>query len=237
MAGSGKVYAEDMNMMSPPATADMAPYVKKEYQEEMDMMQDQATEAASRQMASGPLGTENRTDPGALSSQQQAYKMQNDGVMPGSVRSSYAMDGMNSQPAPMAQADQRHMGVRERLESLRKLFAEEDMNDTVKNIQQDWELEDQKMSTLASRNVRAGFHSTQPVKPIGIDNVEEAPASGDLRGYLANKIQNVQDRSNPNKLQDEQLLDQRKSQDDGPTFKFKASTLTHIAELRGQGQQ
>ena len=34
------------------------------------------------------------------------------------------------------------------------------------------------------------------------------------------------------------MLDQRKSQDDtGPKFKFKASTLTHIAELRGQGQE
>ena len=44
------------------------------------------------------------------------------------------MDATNSQPAPMAQADARHMGVRERLESLRKLFAEEDVNDTVKNI-------------------------------------------------------------------------------------------------------
>jgi len=59
--------------------------------------------------------------------------MQN-GAMPGSVRSSYGTDAINSQPAPMAQADQRHMGVRERLESLRKLFAEEDINDTVKNI-------------------------------------------------------------------------------------------------------
>lgn len=44
------------------------------------------------------------------------------------------------------------------------------------------------MGAMASRNVRAGFHSTQPVKPIGIDTAEEVPASGDLRGYLANKI-------------------------------------------------
>lgn len=57
-------------MTNPPATADtMLPYQKREYQEDMDtMMQDQATEAASRQLASGPHGTEARTDPGALSS-------------------------------------------------------------------------------------------------------------------------------------------------------------------------
>ena len=59
--------------------------------------------------------------------------MQNVG-MPGSVRSSYGIDAINSQQALMAQADARHMGVRERLESLRKLFAEEDVNDTVKYI-------------------------------------------------------------------------------------------------------
>jgi hypothetical protein len=47
------------------------------------------------------------------------------------------------------------------------------------------------MGALASRNTRAGFHSTQPVKPLGIDDAEEVPAPGDLRGYLANKIQNV----------------------------------------------
>ena len=44
------------------------------------------------------------------------------------------------------------------------------------------------MGALASRNARGGFHSTQPVKPIGIDNVEDVTAPGDLRGYLANKI-------------------------------------------------
>jgi len=30
---------------------------------------------------------------------------------------------------------------------LRKLFAEEDINETVKNIQNDWELEEQKILT------------------------------------------------------------------------------------------
>ena len=34
------------------------------------------------------------------------------------------------------------MEVKEKLESLRKLFAEEDINETVKGIQHDWELED-----------------------------------------------------------------------------------------------
>ena len=35
--------------------------------------------------------------------------------------------------------------IKERLESLRKMFAEEDINETVKGIQQEWELEDQKI--------------------------------------------------------------------------------------------
>jgi hypothetical protein len=39
-----------------------------------------------------------------------------------------------------------HLNVKEKLENLRKLFAEEDVNDAVKEIQHDWELEDQKIA-------------------------------------------------------------------------------------------
>jgi hypothetical protein len=35
--------------------------------------------------------------------------------------------------------------IKDRLESLRKMFAEEDINETVKGIQHEWELEDQKI--------------------------------------------------------------------------------------------
>jgi hypothetical protein len=33
--------------------------------------------------------------------------------------------------------------IKDRLESLRKMFADEEMNETVKDIQHDWEREDQ----------------------------------------------------------------------------------------------
>ena len=53
------------------------------------------------------------------------------------------MSGEQAFQAPHGPNTTKHMDVRERLENLRKLFAEEDMQDAVKEMQQDWQLEDQ----------------------------------------------------------------------------------------------
>jgi hypothetical protein len=65
----------------------------------------------------------------------------------------------------------------------------------------------------------------------------------DLRRYLTTKIKSMQDRSDPTNLTkdgkltgalpgpEEDLTGQK------PRFQFKASTLTHIAELRAVGQE
>lgn len=140
----------------------------------------------------------------------------------------------------------RNLNVRERLENLRKLFAEEDMQDAVKDIQHDWELEDQKIMAEKQRFVASEANSTQaysqangnPIMPEDLD----LPVT-DLRRYLTGKIRNIAERSDPNNLQDELLPGHRKGLSEEfpgearPRIQFKASTLTHIAELKSIGQE
>ena len=64
----------------------------------------------------------------------------------------------------------------------------------------------------------------------------------DLRRYLTTKIKGMQDRSDPNNLKDGKLTSALAGQEEDlhgekPRFQFKASTLTHIAELRAVGQE
>ena len=77
----------------------------------------------------------------------------------------------------------------------------------------------------------------QPVMPEDLD----LPVH-DLRRYLTTKIKNIQERSDPSRLPDGKLTtDLAGGADDflgpKPRFQFKASTLTHIAELRSVGQE
>ena len=57
----------------------------------------------------------------------------------------------------MRSSQQDGKSIKERLEDLRKLFAEEDINETVKGIQHDWELEDQKISAQKGRQAITGM--------------------------------------------------------------------------------
>lgn len=64
----------------------------------------------------------------------------------------------------------------------------------------------------------------------------------DLRRYLTTKIKSMQDRSDPNNLKDGKLpgalaVEEEEADGQKPRIQFKASTLTHIAELRAVGQE
>jgi hypothetical protein len=64
----------------------------------------------------------------------------------------------------------------------------------------------------------------------------------DLRRYLTTKIKGMQDRSDPKSLGNGKLTSELPAADEDqngqkPRFQFKASTLTHIAELRAVGQE
>jgi len=95
---------------------------------------------------------------------------------------------------PPAPSTTKNLNVKERLENLRKLFAEEDMQEAVREIQHDWELEDQKIAAEQQRLMSSEHHSTQaysqangqPVLPEDLD----LPVH-DLRRYLTTKIQNI----------------------------------------------
>ena len=50
----------------------------------------------------------------------------------------YQAFGEHSLPIVPQPSSAKNLNVRERLENLRKLFAEEDMQDAVKDIQHDW---------------------------------------------------------------------------------------------------
>ena len=116
--------------------------------------------------------------------------------------------------------------IKERLEDLRKLLAEEDINETVKGIQNDWELEDQKI-----------LHGKHNLKK----HIQEAAPINDLTGYLTTKIQQVQERCHFEDLEKEKFAGVAPRKREAPSLEnsniFKASTLTHIAELRRHGQE
>ena len=80
----------------------------------------------------------------------------------GSLRSSHQM-GLQAIPQLGGTREQE---VKEKLENLRKLFAEEDINETVKGIQHDWELEDQKIADKKPGLFQSKFNSTQPYNRI-----------------------------------------------------------------------
>lgn len=73
--------------------------------------------------------------------------------------------------------------------------------------------------------------------------MQDAPVE-DLRDFLVKKIRDVQDRSDPHVL-DREIGDTEKGFPKGDAqppsapskFQFKASTLTHIAELKPLGQE
>lgn len=71
------------------------------------------------------------------------------------------LSGEHAFQAPHAPSTTKNLNVRERLEHLRKLFAEEDMQDAVKEIQQDWQLEDQKYAAERQRLISSAHLSTQ----------------------------------------------------------------------------
>jgi hypothetical protein len=72
--------------------------------------------------------------------------------------------------------------------------------------------------------------------------IDPEPQINDLRSYLQNKINQVQDRSRPEELEKEIFSGvgvQRNVDKDSldGQYKFKASTLTHIAELKRTGYE
>ena len=84
--------------------------------------------------------------------------------------------------------------MKEKLENLRKLFAEEDINETVKGIQHDWELEDQKIADNKPSLFKQNFNSTQTYPRSSVNGVldqDEDVSNNDLRGYLTRKIKQI----------------------------------------------
>lgn len=123
-------------------------------------------------------------------------------------RQDLLMSGEQAYAVQNAPRTTKNLNVRERLENLRKLFAEEDMQDAVKDIQQEWQFEDQKAAVERQRLVSSAHLSTQAysqanghaIMPEDLD----LPVH-DLRRYLTTKIKSMQDRSDPTNLKDGKL--------------------------------
>ena len=125
------------------------------------------------------------------------------------------------------------------------MFAEEDMNDQVRNIQNDWDRPHAgyAIGSMPQPPVTSATPDARFSEFNARSGMQDAPVE-DLRDYLVKKIREVQVRSDPHVL-DRQIdateKDFPKGDGQPPNapsrFQFKASTLTHIAELRPLGQE
>lgn len=156
----------------------------------------------------------------------------------------YQAFGEHSLPIVHQPASTKNLNVKERLENLRKLFAEEDMQEAVKDIQHEWMHEEHKNNEFKKLGSSMQM-STQAQSQGGgqgyLPEDLDLPVH-DLRRYLTSKIKSMQDRSDPKSLDNGKLIGDVQSLDESqeaqkPRFQFKASTLTHIAELRSVGQE
>lgn len=124
--------------------------------------------------------------------------------------------------------------MKQRLENLKRLFEEDEENEHVRMIQEQWERQDH-----ATRSHQEDFKPKSLFRQSLKKRYEEAPPAEEqrLHSFLLSKIKHAQKRSDPHQLVALEAEKEALQQKEEAALKYQASALTHIAEFKHLGQE